>query len=182
MDITSVQGLIDLRNTLDRYAAPAAVEWHFAGILNRWTRRALAVAGFGFPTAAQPDAIGNWAPAYTVASALAGATEDEARRAAKKFEAVLMRAGDEERSAAGGGGGGGGGKARVHVEDVDTDDSNESNETPRGGGVACATPVSPDHRFVHVHGVDRPFFHIDLVEAVDAAIRDAVKKSARMDD
>ncbi|EON95628.1 putative sulfate permease protein [Phaeoacremonium minimum UCRPA7] len=173
MDITSVQGLIDLRNTLDRYAAPSTAEWHFAGVLNRWTRRALAVAGFGFPAADNPDAIGNWSPAYTVASSLAGATEDDARRAAA-FEA-LLRASDEERSTS---------KAQVHVEDVDTDDSNSAGgETKKnGGGRANVGVVAPGHRFTPVHGVDRPFFHIDLVEAVDAAIRDAMKKNARAAD
>ncbi|KAF8476927.1 putative sulfate permease 2 [Kalaharituber pfeilii] len=47
VDITSVQNLIDVRNQLDRYAAPDKVDWHFAAIRNRWTKRALASAGFG---------------------------------------------------------------------------------------------------------------------------------------
>jgi sodium-independent sulfate anion transporter 11 len=79
IDITSIQGLIDLRNALDRYAAPAMVEWHFAGVHNRWTRRALAFAGFGFPAANSQDDLGSWCPAYTVATSLAGATEAEQR-------------------------------------------------------------------------------------------------------
>ena len=170
MDITSVQGLIDLRNTLDRYAAPSTVEWRFAGVLNRWTRRALAVAGFGYPTADNPEAIGNWSPAYTVATALAGATDDDTRRAAA-FEAVLQ-ASDVECST---------GKERVHIEDVDTDDSNSANGETRvnTGGRATEAAATPTSRLMHLHGVDRPFFHVDLVEAVDAAIRDAKKKDTR---
>ncbi|CAI4213741.1 unnamed protein product [Parascedosporium putredinis] len=47
VDITSVQRLIDVRNQLDRYTAPETVDWHFACISNRWTKRALVSAGFG---------------------------------------------------------------------------------------------------------------------------------------
>lgn len=54
VDITSVQQLIDVRNQLDRYAAPGTVDWHIACISNRWAKRALAAAGFGYPTA-RPD-------------------------------------------------------------------------------------------------------------------------------
>ena len=49
VDITSVQHLIDVRNQLDHYAAPDVVDWHFACVHNRWTKRALAAAGFGLP-------------------------------------------------------------------------------------------------------------------------------------
>jgi sodium-independent sulfate anion transporter 11 len=48
IDVTSVQGLIDVRNQLDRYAHPEPVEWHFASISSRWTKRALTTAGFGY--------------------------------------------------------------------------------------------------------------------------------------
>ncbi|GKZ76392.1 sulfate permease 2 [Aspergillus niger] len=50
VDVTSVQNLIDVRSQLDRYAAPDRVQWHFAHINNRWTKRALAAAGFGRPS------------------------------------------------------------------------------------------------------------------------------------
>ncbi|KAF2226089.1 sulfate transporter family-domain-containing protein [Elsinoe ampelina] len=49
VDITSVQGLVDIRNSLAKYAAPERVEWHFASLNNSWARRALTVAGFGVP-------------------------------------------------------------------------------------------------------------------------------------
>nr|AAA33615.1 sulfate permease II [Neurospora crassa] len=39
--------LQDLRNQFDRYAHPDKVEWHFAGVSNRWTKRALVASGFG---------------------------------------------------------------------------------------------------------------------------------------
>jgi sodium-independent sulfate anion transporter 11 len=47
VDVTCVQNLMDVRNQLDRRSAPIAVQWHFANIKNRWTKRALGAAGFG---------------------------------------------------------------------------------------------------------------------------------------
>ena len=44
------------------------VDWHFACIHNRWTKRALAAAGFGYP--AQPPETGEsrrWKPIFSVA-------------------------------------------------------------------------------------------------------------------
>jgi solute carrier family 26 (sodium-independent sulfate anion transporter), member 11 len=164
-DITSLQGLIDTRNFLDRHAAPATVEWHFANVTNRWTRRALAVAGFGFPIADMPEAIGNWAPVYNVARSFAGATPDDVREDAEAKGRVELVV-DEERSC----------KQPVtkaefemqqepigdlHNVGASSDSVKEKSVPPRSD--------SP----VLLYGMDRPFFHIDLVEAVDAAVRDA---------
>jgi sodium-independent sulfate anion transporter 11 len=49
VDATSIQNLIDVRNQLNLRAAPLEVQWHFAHIRNRWTKRALVAAGFGYP-------------------------------------------------------------------------------------------------------------------------------------
>ncbi|GKT85703.1 LOW QUALITY PROTEIN: sulfate permease 2 [Colletotrichum tofieldiae] len=68
MDSGAVEGLIDLRNQLDRWAAPEPVEWHLAGLHNRWTRRALSVSGFGCPTAGH---LKRWEPVFSLAE-LAG--------------------------------------------------------------------------------------------------------------
>ncbi|KAF3912533.1 Pendrin [Dactylellina cionopaga] len=71
VDITSVQTLIDARNSLDKYAAPNQVDWHFAAISNRWTKRALTSAGFGYRTEdVETNAKGGsgpWKPLYSVA-------------------------------------------------------------------------------------------------------------------
>lgn len=142
IDITSVQGLIDLRHNLDRYAAPALVEWHFAGVHNRWTRRALAFAGFGFPTVDNVDELGTWCPAYTVTASLASASEEEQR----DLESLRIRVRHDEE-----------GHRMSPKPTFDT-------ETNR---------VEP------LYGVDRPFFHIDLHDAVDAAVRDAKKQGDR---
>lgn len=45
-DATAIQSLIDLRKSINRYA-DRQVEFHFAGILSSWVKRALINAGFG---------------------------------------------------------------------------------------------------------------------------------------
>jgi sodium-independent sulfate anion transporter 11 len=68
VDVTSVQNLLDVRNQLDRYATPEAVEWHFASINNRWTKRALTSAGFGFPSdVGGKKSKEGWVPLFSVA-------------------------------------------------------------------------------------------------------------------
>ncbi|KAH8654964.1 sulfate transporter family-domain-containing protein [Tricladium varicosporioides] len=164
VDITSVQGLIDLRNTLDRYTTPSTVEWHFAGVQNRWTRRALAVAGFGYPAADKPEELGHWTPAYTVASSLAGATDDDQRRAA--IATMASEVNDEEKHA---GSENSSDAGNVEGEAGNGQSSGEMRKKGHGRDGAKS-------RLAPVTGVDRPFFHIDLVDAVDAAIRDSRKK------
>lgn len=66
VDVTSIQNLIDVRNQLDRWAAPDIVEWHFASINNRWTKRALIAAGFGTKTLST-DSPHVWRPIFSVA-------------------------------------------------------------------------------------------------------------------
>ncbi|KZP01256.1 sulfate permease [Calocera viscosa TUFC12733] len=46
IDTTAVQNLVDLRSELERWA-DAPVEFHFAGILSPWIRRAIIAGGFG---------------------------------------------------------------------------------------------------------------------------------------
>ncbi|KAK0731933.1 sulfate transporter family-domain-containing protein [Lasiosphaeris hirsuta] len=139
VDITSVQGLVDARKALDRHACAGAggagdgecVQWHFAGLCNRWARRAFAVAGFGTPVQVHVPREGNlevprgeieenplagWEPVYVVAS-----------------PTVPTSIGSSS----------GGGKEQM------------------------------------VHGADRPFFHVDLMEAVDAAVRAAERAEGR---
>lgn len=119
------------------------VEWHFAGLNNRWTRRALAVAGFGYPVVRGSEFPGHWRPAYSVASSLAGATEEEKRQLESRSREAKGQ--DEERDG-----------------DGDVGAANGSSENKING-------MEP------VFGVDRPFFHIDLTDAVDMAVRDAMK-------
>ncbi|KAJ8118884.1 hypothetical protein OPT61_g209 [Boeremia exigua] len=142
IDITSLQGLIQLRSTLDRYAAPVTVAWHLAGIHNRWSRRALASAGFGFPTENGLDELGKWCPAYSVVTTFASTSEEE------QPELVAS-------------------KMQVqNKDDEKTDKSTESFVKHREGKVTM-TPL---------YGIDRPFFHVDLHDAVNAAVRGAKKQ------
>ncbi|KAI8942829.1 hypothetical protein NX059_000869 [Plenodomus lindquistii] len=137
IDVTSVNGLIDLRNTLDRYAAPAVVEWHFAGVHNRWTRRALAFAGFGAPSIDEEGKVGSWVPTYTVGTSLESAMEQEASESLKISSATRS-------------------------EDIERNSGGKMQSGSLGG-----------KGYQPIYGVNRPFFHIDLHDAVDAAVRDA---------
>ncbi|KAJ4366281.1 hypothetical protein N0V83_007917 [Neocucurbitaria cava] len=65
VDVTSIQGLIDVRAQLDRHAAPETVEWHFASINSRWTKRALTTAGFGYMDRERFAARAHWNPVYS---------------------------------------------------------------------------------------------------------------------
>ncbi|KAJ4351476.1 uncharacterized protein N0V89_006819 [Didymosphaeria variabile] len=94
IDVTSVQGLIDMRTTLDRYAAPNVVEWHFAGVHNRWTRRALANAGFGRPSTKNPAAFAAWCPAYVVSPS--SSDEGVEKRSTSVEDAAVLDRGDFE--------------------------------------------------------------------------------------
>lgn len=60
-----MQTLVDVRNQLDRHAAPDKVDWHLAAISNRWTRRAFAAAGFGY----QKSSVlrSSWKPIFATA-------------------------------------------------------------------------------------------------------------------
>ncbi|ETN36392.1 uncharacterized protein HMPREF1541_08669 [Cyphellophora europaea CBS 101466] len=208
-DITSVQGLIDTRNFLDRHASPAIVEWHFACVSNRWTRRALAVAGFGFPVADKPDAVANWAPVYTVSRSFAGATPDDVREEASRRRREKTRldvAVDEERrcqmpvtkaefemqcepigevpgdSSSDGEAASSrprtrnGTASEVEKCSEQGEEEEEAEEVKRARRRRADRSQSPP---VLLYGMDRPFFHVDLVEAVDAAVRDAKRAEGR---
>ncbi|KAM4066166.1 sulfate permease family protein [Hirsutella rhossiliensis] len=127
IDVTATQALIDVRNQLDRYAAPDTVNWHFANIENRWTKRALAAAGFGIADLGGSDS-----------AAKAAAMEEKAERKSLLYDVEEPL----EPAAATG--------SQLSDKDV-----------PRNPGSA---------RLVAVQGLNRPFFHFDLQEAVEAAL------------
>ncbi|KAL2165499.1 hypothetical protein VTH06DRAFT_799 [Thermothelomyces fergusii] len=172
VDITSVQQLIDVRNQLDRYAAPDTVDWHIACISNRWTKRALAAAGFGYPTV-RPDVPHlRWKSIFSVAeiggaqSAAAAAefedNEKELESGNRLLGETLHRhqpSGDPEAAAA---------------------PSGKPASLPSGLPGACADEETADGarrapalnagRTVAVHGINRPLFHVDLTSALQSAI------------
>ncbi|KAK0391336.1 hypothetical protein NLU13_0837 [Sarocladium strictum] len=156
IDITSIQGLVDLRTTLDRHCAPDAVELHFAHVHNRWTRRSLAVAGFGYPSAKNGDAQAYWQPAYTIAAVL---DEDSASRSHQSRCSTLA---DEESA---------------------TKEDNPAKGFEAGAGYDSTDTevdsVLPHRKEAAVFAVDRPFFHVDLQAAVESAVRDARARDTR---
>jgi len=152
IDVTSVNGLVDLRSTLQQHAAPGVVEWHFANVHNRWTRRALAVAGFG-SMSKSAHSVTVWSPTYAVAGSVVTADDGDS--------IPSERAGDEETLS-------GNVPAEVWSEITDT-----SARDQTGAHSEAATPTSAQQirRRHPINSVDRPFFHSDVNDAVVAAVR-----------
>ncbi|EHK18585.1 uncharacterized protein TRIVIDRAFT_158532 [Trichoderma virens Gv29-8] len=150
VDVTAAQALIDVRNQLDRYAAPRTVDWHFAHIENRWTKRALAAAGFGYRTphhnAENGEGAGHWKTIFSIAdlggsdsAAAAAAAEEKASRA-----------------------------VQYDVERTNSDDISKASDSDKD------VPSHPSsRRLVAIRGLNRPYFHFDLQEAVESAIANA---------
>lgn len=155
LDITCIQGLIDLRNSLDRYSAPDAVEWHFANVHNRWTRRALASAGFGYPTSQNPESLAKWTPVYSIAATLG---EKDVQ-----IPSESRRVGDLEADA----------QPALEIENKSFTSAGESTTTD-DSQVKLAS--GHGQSMAAIYGVDLPFFHIDLLDAVEVAVRDAHNK------
>jgi len=153
VDVTSIQHLIDVRNQLDRYTSPEVVEWHFASINNRWTKRALAAAGFGFPASAHEVGEGKrWKPIFSVAEI--GGFDSPANAA--EFEQnrdELKRSSTRDVETA---------HSHSSVDDVDISKSGHR-------GQATAIP----RKVAVVHGVNRPLFHIDLTSALQSAVHNS---------
>jgi solute carrier family 26 (sodium-independent sulfate anion transporter), member 11 len=185
VDITSIQNLIDVRNQLDRYAAPDAVQWHIACINNRWTKRALVSAGFGFLTL-PAEQFCRWKPIFSVAeiggstSAAAAAENQQNRHALRRLTTL-----DPER---------GGKLDSIHIdrsvdqlqssedkgvreqgkeeggrEDVDADQVLDLHQS-LSNSKAYAHGIQSAKRMAVVHGLNRPLFHIDLTSALQSAI------------
>lgn len=150
MDVTSIQGLIDVRNQLDRHAEPEVVEWHFANVNNRWTRRALAAAGFGYPSLRDEENLGQWRPIFSVAAV--DATSEATR---------------SERPGADGG--------RRAAQGRDEEDAITAQPTAASAGVARVAGRG-DGKLAAIQGMNRPFFHIDTAAAVESAVANAEAK------
>ncbi|EHL03631.1 hypothetical protein GLAREA_00777 [Glarea lozoyensis ATCC 20868] len=146
VDITSVQQLIDVRNQLDKYTAPSIVDWHFTNINNRWTKRALVAAGFGYPTVAGDQGqITRWKPIFSI-SELGGADSAAAAADANEKEAAAQR-------------------SNSHGIAKDSDSLSSSSDIK---GTAKASAFR--RAAVVVTGLNRPLFHVDLTSALQSAI------------
>jgi sodium-independent sulfate anion transporter 11 len=151
VDITSVQQLIDVRNQLDRYAAPDTVDWHIACIGNRWAKRSLAAAGFGYPTM-RPDVPHlRWKSIFSVAE-IGGA---QSAAAAAEFEDNEKELGSTNRQ-----------QQLAHVSDLEAALDGAEPDLQH----ATSAPALNSGRAVAVHGINRPLFHVDLTSALQSAI------------
>ncbi|KAI1504435.1 sulfate permease [Biscogniauxia marginata] len=170
VDVTSVQQLIDVRNQLDRYTAPDVVDWHIACINNRWTKRALVSAGFGYPTARPDGGNSRWKSIFSIAEI--GGSESPAaiaeHEANEKLETLHSKADLEQ---------------QLH-DVIEPSGASSTSES-------ITKRKSPEYRTVQpkkvvVNGLNRPLFHIDLTGALQSAIanvqdRDAAKTHGQAD-
>jgi sodium-independent sulfate anion transporter 11 len=159
VDLTSVQNLIDIRNQLDRYAEPDKVQWHFACINNRWTKRALASAGFGFASP-EEDEFTRWKPIFSVAEL--GGAESAAAEAERNMRInnrdSINKGGDDIET------------GQREIDTASGSGSSESNEIEKEIRTSKAYKRE-DVKVAVVQALNRPFFHIDLTSALQSAIR-----------
>lgn len=152
VDITSVQQLIDVRNQLDRYSAPDVVDWHMACISNRWTKRALVSAGFGYPTE-RPDGLHHrWQSIFSVAEIGGSDSAAQAADNALNEKELGRRA------------------SRLPPHDIEAAPSEGSSEDGDPKSAHNRNAEVHHKRAVVVHGLNRPLFHIDLTSALQSAI------------
>lgn len=155
VDITSVQQLIDVRNQLDRYVAPSVIDWHFTNINNRWTKRALVSAGFGYPTL-HDSGIHRWKSIFSVAEI--GGSSSAAQMAENEKELKEHRSREV---------------ARPGQEINESGSSSDGlSEDLKGGAHVSA------RRTAVVTGLNRPLFHIDLTSALQSAIVNVRERDA----
>ena len=185
IDITSLQMLIDVRNQLDRYATPNRVQWHFAHVTNRWTKRALASAGFGY-AAPDDDALSDWKPIFSVADvggSDSAAAEAERRQRAESVARGPGKVGTDIEA--------GHRTTQREVDSISGGESSESDPIEKEFRTSKAYGRT-DVRVAAVTGLNRPFFHTDLTSALQSAIKnteklhvveaDQFKKSAAVDE
>lgn len=158
IDLTSVQNLIDVRNQLDRYTSPERVQWHLACINNRWTKRALAAAGFGYPSY-DDDEFTRWKPIFSVAE-LGGSSSAAANAEWEENKEQHRHVKDVE-------------TGQREVDSINRSDASSSDADFRKNQAQSSVKVAV------VHGLNRPFFHIDLTSALQSAIHNLEVHSGR---
>ncbi|KAL4912031.1 sulfate transporter family-domain-containing protein [Aspergillus aurantiobrunneus] len=171
VDVTSVQNLIDVRNQLDIYASPQTVQWHFAHVKNRWTKRALVAAGFGYPTPTSDDGFHRWKPIFSV-------TEIEGQSSAAAHAELV--ANEHARQASSHGNDLESGiKRGSHTIERETHGVEESSNSSVGDDdklqrdLRDSKAYKSRRQMAVVQGVNRPFFHIDITSALESALANA---------
>lgn len=172
LDITAVQALIDVRNQLDRYAAPDVVDWHIACINNRWAKRALVAGGFGYPLERADGLHHRWQSIFSVAeiggefsaaaTAEANLNEKELRERERRSgdhnveDGLQQHTGDQIHRADTGSASG----SSSHDDEIKKSAHNNVN----------TSSTLRQRRAIAVHSANRPLFHIDLTSALQSAI------------
>lgn len=166
VDVTSVQSLIDVRNQLDRWTSPDSVQWHFADIHNRWTKRALATAGFGISDGSGP----RWQRSiFNIAEILDGGLSgsvDQSRVIGSEDWSKDLKAGLKVQDTS----------ASSSVMGVSGDDIQvvRSGRMRRLILVVAVDLVSVRSTgMAVVVGINRLFFHVDLTSALKSAMADS---------
>jgi sodium-independent sulfate anion transporter 11 len=169
VDLTSIQNLIDVRNQLDKWAAPDTVDWHFSNINNRWTKRALAAAGFGYYSP-EPDNSGihRWKPIFSVAEL--GGPYSAAAEAEMKYNKRLQRTVSQYDAEAADG-------VKAVEADGSSEDGDESLSKQLEYSKAYGSGRENKRRKAVVQGLNRPLFHVDVTAALDSALANAQRKS-----
>ncbi|KAJ5099023.1 sulfate transporter [Penicillium argentinense] len=160
VDVTCVQTLIDVRNQLDRYAAPHRVQWHFAHLSNRWAKRALAAAGFGYPTSDLVDPSRKWKPIFSVAEMHGdpSAVRDQLSSIdGKDVEAGLQKEPFADSI-----------EQTQNLKDFESKSVDDSISTELTAAERIQRRKGAAK--VIIEGVDRPFFHVDLTTALESAM------------
>ncbi|KIV97535.1 hypothetical protein PV10_01274 [Exophiala mesophila] len=158
VDVTSVQNLIDVRNQLDRYATPDAVQWHFASINNRWTKRALASGGFGYPSLPTSE-YHRWRSIFSITE-IGGEINSAATAAERETNRRLSAARDEESAR----------EVKKQVAGGDDSISGSGSDLNKEITRSKAYLRSDSKKLAIVQGINRPLFHIDLTSALQSAI------------
>jgi solute carrier family 26 (sodium-independent sulfate anion transporter), member 11 len=159
LDLTSIQYLINVRNLLDRHAAPDTVQWHFASVFNPWAKRALAAAGFGYPSFETEDGrLQHFKPIYSLAEMTQADPERQRDRQeiskgpeGRRKSAI---ADDVERREAG--------EFITQTENIMV----ERLEVSKDGKITKEQML----RMAEIHGINRPFFHTDIQSALTSAV------------
>ncbi|KAF4342589.1 family sulfate permease [Fusarium beomiforme] len=148
VDITSIQRLIDIRNQLDSYASPDGVDWHFACITNRWSKRALVSAGFGVPYKPNENITHRrWKSIFSVAE-IGG--KDSAAALAQEHEMTPK-----------------------YTANNDTDEEpliGGLSSARSYGSMSSGELEKQKRRGAVIHSPDKPLFHVDLTSALQSAI------------
>ncbi|KAK8084515.1 sulfate permease [Apiospora hydei] len=167
-DSSAVEGLADIRGHLGRWAAPDPVEWHFANLRNRWTRKAFTAVGFGCCDYCSSDSgatTTSQRPGFSLAarygSEASGGGGVGAAVATAVPPAVQRRSNGEEDPSG------------SETEVASRDDEDVENKPKSSDTTHCTHDER--WRLSPVTGMDKPFFHLDLAAAVEAASRHAVR-------